>query len=352
MLRAAAACYLLCAFVSVLNAVELQLSQTIGKPIQEHEKGWQGHVDRVSWVDEKTIVSWSQGTELRCQDVQTKQIKWSVKNINEISGWTLHHSTRQLALLHEAIGAKKISIYDCNTGRRLRVIESDELARFFGVSSAWPNSIAYTPNDAQLVICCSENLFGRNAFLLDPTYKKVVSSFDVDASAKKLTLSPDGKTATVLAAKEVVCTRELKTNKERYFIGQRVFLDPGWTTLTIGPSFASHAYHDGDKTLITAIDGGCFGEGVFKFHNLETKGSKFYNAHEGHIEMDVDFAKKRIAITGTSTDLKLMDFDGQIVAKLPKVTEQRNIAVEFSPNGKRIAVGSWDNTVRIVEIKD
>jgi hypothetical protein len=68
--------------------------------------------------------------------------------------------------------------------------------------------------------------------------------------------------------------------------------------------------------------------------------------------MDVDFAKRRIVLTGTETGLTVVDFAGKEIAHLPKATLQRNTAVEFSPSGKQILVGSWDNTVSVFTLKE
>ena len=45
-----------------------------------------------------------------------------------------------------------------------------------------------------------------------------------------------------------------------------------------------------------------------------------------------------------------MDFTGAVLADLKDATLQRNACVEFSPSGKRIVVGSWDNAAYVFEI--
>ena len=43
----------------------------------------------------------------------------------------------------------------------------------------------------------------------------------------------------------------------------------------------------------------------------------------------------------------MLDFEGTAIAEAPHFTPLRREAIAFSPSGRRIAVGSWDNTVRV-----
>jgi WD40 repeat protein len=77
-----------------------------------------------------------------------------------------------------------------------------------------------------------------------------------------------------------------------------------------------------------------------------------FDGLNGHIELDVSFSTRRIALTGTSTDLTVLDFDGNVLAHKKNATMQRNLSVEFSPSADRILVGSWDNTLSVFSIRE
>jgi len=61
----------------------------------------------------------------------------------------------------------------------------------------------------------------------------------------------------------------------------------------------------------------------------------------------VDFERSLLALTGTSENLLITNFKGESLAEFKNAAEGRILAVKFSPNGKFIAVGSRDNTVRV-----
>jgi WD40 repeat protein len=83
---------------------------------------------------------------------------------------------------------------------------------------------------------------------------------------------------------------------------------------------------------------------------LAAKSTKSFDARNGHIEIDVNFASRRLVLTGTEAGLTLMGFDGIVLSHLKDATLQRNLSVEFSPSGKRVVVGSSDNAVYVYEI--
>lgn len=125
--------------------------------------------------------------------------------------------------------------------------------------------------------------------------------------------------------------------------------DPNGISGVIDAPFFSHIRHDGAKTLICTRDNS-WSTGQVQVHDLVTKEVKAFDAANGHIEMDVDFQRRRIVLTGTSKGLLLTDFDGKVLANAKEATLQRNACVEFSPSGNRVLVGSWDNTVSVFEI--
>jgi len=119
----------------------------------------------------------------------------------------------------------------------------------------------------------------------------------------------------------------------------------------IDAPFTSNAVFDGDKTLVYSIDNSWATGRVYVYDIQKKKEEARFNSRNGHLEMDVDFTTSRIALTGTSKSLTLVDFSGRVLAERKNAADQRVVAVSFSPDGNRLALGSWDNTVRIFDTK-
>lgn len=346
---------LMMGFATSAEAAELKRTHTLGKANADRMEGWSGHIKQVSWLDEQAIVYGTESGAVVCHDLKTNADLWSVKDVFDVRDWTVSRKHRRLAVLaqkeNKQFGDQIVRVFDCATGKVIYSADRDQLATLLKRSYVFPSQIALTGEDAKLVVCLSANKFEPSGFVLDPTYSKVETTFDIDAWPRELTLSPDGARATLVCKDDVLCTREMRTNKELYFAGKRVLVAPEGFSGAIDVPFTSHARHDGMKTLIYTIDNS-WGTGTVHVRDLETKAEKSFNARNGHIEIDVDFARKRIALTGTETGLTVTDFDGKVIADLPKATLQRNTSVEFSPSGKQLAVASWDNTVMIYALAE
>jgi WD40 repeat protein len=190
--------------------------------------------------------------------------------------------------------------------------------------------------------------YGRNGHVLDPTYRRLESSFEIDAAPREWSLSPEGRFLSLIAKDEVLCVRDLKENRELFFQGQRVLKKPDVHTFVIDAPFFSHIRSDGRTVLYT--QGNSWATGKVFVHDLATKKTNSFDARNGHIELSVHFPSRRLVVTGTGAGLTLTDFTGVMLADLKDATLQRNGCVEFSPSGKRIVVGSWDNAVYAFEI--
>jgi hypothetical protein len=108
---------------SALWAGEFKLVRRIGEPNPDHEKAWNGHVARASWVDDEHIVYWTKSGRITCLDVRSGEIVWSLDGIQAIQSWSLSPKTKRLAYSERSGGLfgedKGISVIDCETGKRL-----------------------------------------------------------------------------------------------------------------------------------------------------------------------------------------------------------------------------------------
>jgi len=331
-------------------AGELERTHRFGTPDPESESAWSRHVDYASWVDEETLVSWSKTGTLTCRKLNVERPLWEVKNLAEVSDWNVSRKTRRLALIRRP--HNNINVFDCVTGKSLFHADIRGLEKVLRVDFPLARCVALRADDGRLIVTAAKFEYNRAGYLLDPTFRKVESSFHVDANPRCLRLSPDGATAVTVADDEVICVREIATDRELYFTGRRILKEPENTSRGTDRPFVSDARFDGKDTLIYAVDGGGIGSGDVYVKKLTEKEPAAFDARNGHIVMDVDFERRRIALTGTQAGLTVVDFAGKEIAHLPKATLQRNLAVEFSPSGKRIVVGSWDGTLSVFELKE
>jgi hypothetical protein len=102
-------------------AAEWKLVYRRGEPIADREKGWDGHVDRASWVDDDRIVYGTIGKEIQCVSTSKDKVVWSIKTPSDLRDWTLCRQTRRLAFLErekdECLG-QQLTVVNCDDGTR------------------------------------------------------------------------------------------------------------------------------------------------------------------------------------------------------------------------------------------
>lgn len=317
------------------------------QPIQDRKEAWEGHVEFASWIDDETVVYLSRGV-VTCISTKSGKVQWVVEDVGEISRWSISSKAKRLAILTDN---STISVIDCRNGKTIFTADDTRMAKILGLSFALPSRIALAPNDGRLVLCTFSTSYGRNAYILDPSYTKVLSSFGVDASPREITVSPNGDRVAVIADHDVLCVRNLIENRDVFFRGTRIEEKPHSLTSATDTPFFSHLRDGGGDHLIYTVDNSWTTGEVF-VHNLRTKKVNSFDGRNGHIELDVSFPTRRIALTGTSTDLTVLSFDGNVIAHKKNATLQRNSSVEFSPSANRILVGSWDNTLSVFSITE
>ena len=327
------------------NGQDSSLVFRIGEPLRDHEVAWAGRIDFASWVDDEQIVYSSRG-DVTCISTKTSRVQWVVRNVGEICDWSISRGTKRLAILGDNYA---ISVINCSSGKAIFTADRTRMAKILGQDYVLPTRIAIAPIDGRLFLNSFSTYYGRNAYILDPSYTKVLSTFEVDASPRKLSVSQNGLRAAVIADDEVLCVRDLVGDRDVFFQGKRIKEKPVSHSGSIDTPFFSHLRDSGGDDLIYALDNSWETGEVFVY-NLKTKKVHTFDGLNGHIELDVSFSTRRLALTGTSTDLTVLDFDGNVIAHKKNATMLRNSSIEFSPSADRILIGSWDNTLSVFSV--
>lgn len=335
------------------RGADLKLVHRFGQPIAQSDQASDGIV-YASWVDDEHVVYATFSGQVTCLSLRDSKEIWTWKAAGEDDrrsmfddrNWSICRKKKRLACLS---ADDSISVIDCTDGKKLFHSGRDRLAKLIGVDYVLPTLVALTPDDGRLMFCTFSTFYGRNGYILDPSYEQLLSTFPIDAMPKEFSVTPQGNRVALIAYQEVLCVRDLTNKRDVFFRGQRIESEPDGIITTIDAPFFSHLRDGGGDTIVYTQDNSWATGRVF-VHNIKTDKENSFDARNGHIEMDVLFSEQRIALTGTSTNVTVLGFDGKLIAEGKQATQQRNACIEFSPNGKQLLVGSWDNTVSVFEI--
>jgi len=341
---------------SHLDAGELRLLRRIGRPITDRDRSDPGSVLHASWPGENFVVVGMGDGSIAKFSVADGTTVWRIRNVGKLDDWSFSKHTNRLAYRDEG----RVFVLDCKSGKVLFKADSAGLARIIGKKTITPSRIAISPRDGRLLVCDASYSFGRNGYVLDSHYAKCISTFCVDAYPWHVSLSQRGDYAAIVA-KGVLNVRAVYRNCDVFFRGRRIFERAitkvhrdgltvvGPFDVDIDSASFSHIQYDGARTIVYSVDGGWSNGEIVVYDRCSRKSTKF-DGHNVHVEVDVDFRKRRIAITGTSRDLSVFDFNGKELARKKGVAADRILCISFSPSGKRVVVGSWDNTLSVFSV--
>lgn len=302
---------------------------------------------------------WSSKGGLVCLSLESKLPVWTLKTPADVRDWSVSRKSQQIAFhaSEESFGESSVSVIDAKTGKSVFEAYRSKLTRLIKKEYVNLWTVGLSPGGERLLLINSSRKFDRSGFAFDPRHPDKVTTFQVDPLVRELNFSPDGKRIAYIAAgsdggqseSQVLAVRSIDTDEDVFLQGKRVLIDPKIYGGTIDAAFYSHIRHDGQNLLLFSEDNS-WSTGQIFLRGLTTGKDKTFDGRNGHIELDVRFDLKRIALTGTSTNVTVLDFDGKVIAEKKHATADRNVWIEFSPAGDRLLVGSWDNTVRVFRI--
>ncbi len=312
-----------------------------------------------SWLGEDTIVYSVNGRVVR-YDLRKRIQKWSVQGLYP-ADWSVARDAKRIVLLDRAASMwdgpdsdhdreDRVVVLDSSSGKLLAQMKKTRFESLVKEFHFIPMRLAVVPDTGQVFLAGFQTYYGPFARVVSPDLREVKGKVRIDGALRNLSISPDGKRITTIASNDAICIRNIETDKEVFFSGKRVVVEPKSISGSVDTPFVSHALHDGKQTLVHAVDNS-WGKGDVHITDIKTRKSSKFNARNGHIVMDVDFKRKHIALSGTSENLTILQFDGTEVAHLKSATKGRNGCVSLSPSGKRVAVACYDGTISVFEIR-
>jgi WD40 repeat protein len=331
------------------RSLELVATTALGTPVPEHADrriGWNGHVDYVQWVGDKIVCGGSSGF-LRCYDPATKREAWSAQLDGEVGCLSVAAEKDRIFVLirpREVLGDNVIQELRASDGQQLRSISTDSLRRQSKRSRLAPNRLAWIPLADQLFVTLHAEKYDENGMLLD-----------VGTLRKTATIKCDGFVTEIAAAKgQYIVTLSSRNNIRIWDVqaGKEAFRFGNDEEVEVDVPFISNAMFDGERTLVYTVDDSWATGTVYVHDIVDKRQLARFDSRNGHVVMDIDVRRGRIALTGTERGLTVVDLRGAVLADKERVALQRNVSIAYSADGNRLAIGSWDNTVRVFELKE
>ena len=323
--------------VSPGSQLKLTPALTIGTPESDENAGSNYEFNRAAWITSKTLLHIEPNGRITALAFPDGKAYWT-QQLSEPIGRTHTGDNRILLELKQSL-----AVLDSNTGSPISWIKpehimpaTDSLPRFTIRTSIWLPSL-----HTVLVHGVSrENT--RHSFLMDPkTFTPSGEFIGDDIQSDKL----DGI-----------------DNQQRYHL-YHLHNIPVWPfdgssslspTLTheVDAPFVSNVFYDGNRTLIYSVDNSWSTGTIHVCDTLKKQELANFDAGNSHIEMDVDFERSRIAISGTSRNLTISSFAGDTLAHTTNAALQRIMDVNFSPDGSHVSVSGWENAVRVYRLDE
>jgi WD40 repeat protein len=322
------------------RAAELEPLVVIGTPMPDGAEAWERHVNFVVWLDDHAVAFAGEAGFVKCYDLAKKSERWSKAIDGKIR--RLAAGEGNLFVLDER---GTVHMLTAATGERVRQLDAKALATIAGADFVIPKHIAWLPVRNALVLTSFSREDDDNSLVLDGRTFRLIGRAKTGDYLRGVWPTLDGSHIVTTAGANRIRIWSIEQSREVLSLGD----DQG---IVIDGPFVSNAAFDGKSTLVYSVDNSWATGTVRVYDTTQKKEVARFDSRNGHVEMDVDAAWSRIALTGTSEALVLVGLDGRVHATRKDAAEQRIIAVKFSPDGKRVAVGSWDTTARVFDIKE
>ena len=324
---------------SLAFGLDLEPIATIGSPPTKVKEAWDGSIEFLLWTDPDTVVCARENGVLNCHSISNNVERWTQELKVDVRDLAL--GTSYIFLLGKDYNIHILNITD---GKLLKTLTQEQLGALVGSYDCLPTRITTIPDTNQLVIATFTDDYSENTYILDVMAGKILDKLKSEGYLTKMHISSNGGDVVTITSSNIRIWN-LSKHRESFHLGDH-------KSIGIDAPFISNAMFDGESILIYSIDNGWFTGTIQVFDIVQKKEVGKFGSHNSHVVMDVDWKRKRIALTGNSRDLYVVDFAGNILREIYNVSDQRIMTIKFSPDGSRIALGGVDNKVRIFSLKE
>ena len=318
----------------------LELIATIGTPVEDLQAARVAEIQSLQWISPDTIVYSAKNGTVSCYNVSTQTQQWAVHTTD-----TILCATAGADAVFVLNNAGTIFIYSKSNGELQRKLAPDFFVQLSGEPFFRAINIGWIPIRNQLIISRLGLEYGDNTYILDGQNLTLVEKIKSEGDITNMTFSPNGSHVTFLSKRKNIRIWDVDKHQEVLKIGAE-------RAVPTDAPFASNAFYDGVRLVVYSVDNGWTFGSVHVHDILVNNELARFSSQNLHLVMDVDFTNKRIALAGTSTELALVDFTGNLLAKQTGVALHRTLVVRFSPDNSKIAIGNMDTTVRVFQIKE
>ena len=317
--------------------LQLTPALIIGNPKSKKNAGSDHEFDRAVWMTPETLLHIEPNGRITRRSLPDGNVQWA-QQLSE-PFYRAHAGDNHILLELK----QSLAVLDSNTGSPISWIKpehimpaTDSLPRFTIRTGIWLPSL----NTVLVHGVSRENT--RHSFLMDPKTFTLSREFTGDdIQSDKL----DGI-----------------DNQQRFRLYRRHNI-PVWPfdgSASLNPAlshamdapFVSNVFYDGNRTLIYSVDNSWSTGTIHVCDTLKKQELANFDAGNGHIEMDVDFERSRIAVSGTSRNLTISSFTGDTLAHTTNAALQRILDVNFAPDGTHVSVSGWENAVRVYRLDE
>jgi WD domain, G-beta repeat len=321
-----------------VQAEKWEAVAALGSPVPERLDGREGSVDFVHWVGDSIVCAGRSGFARRF-DPETRRELWSAKLKGDAQCRSFAGSKDRLYLIDDGGG---VHVFRCADGVEIETRTQQQFSDLLGTDFVIPYRVTWVPVAEKLLVFTSAAKVGTGLLLDGTTFAKAATIKTGDF-VRFVSTDATGRFAITVTDKDNIQIWDLQAAQEIFKCDQN-------ETPAVDAEFTSNVQFDGDRTLVYTVDNS-WSTGTVVVHDILANQEKArFNSRNGHVVMDVDFVHQRIALTGTERRLTILGLAGNVIADKESVTFQRNVAIAFSPDGSKLAIGSWDNTVRIFGI--
>ena len=305
--------------------------------------GFQSTEIVLKWVSENRYVHSTPGHEIICREFPSGTLIWKLTPKAE--------AVEHISLVDGLLGVLTddfAEIFDVKDGKLLNKISTRDMYRL--ANDRLPN-LVFPLSKEQLLFLTDSDRFEQNGFVLDCSKRKLVRSFSSDANSPSIAFpcAISGSKYILSMGPDFVSIRDTEKDVD-LFASASVKEREKEFQLLIGPELTLRAmpfFCPEKKKLIytTEIFPGCWAAGPetiggrISILDCNSKKESVIRYGEKQVRIDVNFSKEQIVMTGSLKELRLINFQGKLLAYSDSLLNRPQSHLSLSPRRPNVGGG-------------